>query len=133
MPDFDVDFCYERREEVIKYVTKKYGEDHVSQIITFGTLAAKNVIRSVGRVLDIPLQEVDKIAKMIPNELHITIDKALEENKELKNLYEENEIVHNLIDISKTLEGMPKNASTHACRSCYYQKSSRYLCSFICK
>ena len=98
MPDFDVDFCYERREEVIKYVTKKYGEDHVSQIITFGTLAAKNVIRSVGRVLDIPLQEVDKIAKMIPNELHITIDRALEENKELKNLYEENETVHNLID-----------------------------------
>lgn len=133
MPDFDVDFCYERREEVIKYVTKKYGEDHVSQIITFGTLAAKNVIRSVGRVLDIPLQEVDKIAKMIPNELHITIDRALEENKELKNLYEENETVHNLIDISKTLEGMPKNASTHACRSCYYKKSGRYLCSFICK
>ena len=115
MPDFDVDFCYERREEVIKYVTRKYGADHVSQIITFGTLAAKNVIRSVGRVLDIPLQEVDKIAKMIPNEIHITIDKALEENKELKNLYEENETVHSLIDISKVLEGMPKNASTHAC------------------
>ena len=115
MPDFDVDFCYERREEVIKYVTRKYGADHVSQIITFGTLAAKNVIRSVGRVLDIPLQEVDKIAKMIPNEIHITIDKALEENKELKNLYEENETVHSLIDISRVLEGMPKNASTHAC------------------
>ena len=123
MPDFDVDFCYERREEVIQYVTRKYGADHVSQIITFGTLAAKNVIRSVGRVLDIPLQEVDKIAKMIPNEIHITIDKALEENKELKSLYEENETVHGLIDISKALEGMPKNASTHACRSCYNKRS----------
>lgn len=115
MPDFDVDFCYERREEVIKYVTEKYGADHVSQIITFGTLAAKNVIRNVGRVLDIPLQEVDKIAKMIPNEIHITIEKALEENKELKKVYEENDTVHRLIDISKVLEGMPKNASTHAC------------------
>ena len=115
MPDFDVDFCYERREEVIEYVTKKYGKDHVSQIITFGTLAAKNVIRNVGRVLDIPLNEVDKIAKMIPNEIHITIDKALEENKELKMLYESNDTVKRLIDISKVLEGMPKNASTHAC------------------
>lgn len=115
MPDFDVDFCYERRDEVIKYVTQKYGADHVSQIITFGTLAAKNVIRNVGRVLNIPLPEVDKIAKMIPNEIHITIDKALEENKELKNLYEQDEEVKRLIDISKKLEGMPKNASTHAC------------------
>ena len=115
MPDFDVDFCYERREEVIQYVTEKYGKNHVSQIITFGTLAAKNVIRNVGRVLDIPLTEVDKIAKMIPNEIHITIDKALEENKELKILYDTNDTVKRLIDISKVLEGMPKNASTHAC------------------
>lgn len=115
MPDFDVDFCYERRGEVIDYVTKKYGVDHVSQIITFGTLAAKNVIRSVGRVLNIPLPQVDKIAKMIPNGPHVTIDDALKESKEFKNIYEEDEDVKRLVDISKTLEGMPKNASTHAC------------------
>lgn len=133
MPDFDVDFCYERRGEVIDYVTRKYGADHVSQIITFGTLAAKNVIRNVGRVLNIPLPEVDRIAKMIPNEIHITIDKALEENKELRNAYENEEEVRRLIDISKALEGMPKNASTHACRSSYYKRPSRYICSFICK
>ena len=119
MPDFDVDFCYERRGEVIDYVTRKYGADHVSQIITFGTLAAKNVIRNVARVLNIPLPETDKIAKMIPFAPHMTIDKAMEENRELRNLYEEDENVRRLIDISKALEGMPKNASTHACRSCY--------------
>ena len=124
MPDFDVDFSDEKREKVIEYVTKKYGADHVSQIITFGTLAAKNVIRSVGRVLNIPLPEVDKIAKLIPREIHITIDQALEEVKELKALYEEDEQVKRLIDISRSLEGMPKNASTHACRSCYYKRSS---------
>ena len=133
MPDFDVDFSDKKREQVIEYVTKKYGVDHVSQIITFGTLAAKNVIRSVGRVLNMPLPEVDKIAKLIPREIHITIEQALAEVKELKALYEENEDVKRLIDISKALEGMPKNASTHACRSCYYEKSSRYLCSFVCK
>jgi DNA polymerase-3 subunit alpha len=120
MPDFDVDFCYERRGEVIEYVTKKYGADHVSQIITFGTLAAKNVIRNVGRVLNIPLPEVDRIAKMIPNEIHITIDQALEESKELRTVYEQDPDIKRLIDISKSLEGMPKNASTHACRSCYH-------------
>ena len=120
MPDFDVDFSDEKREKVIEYVTQKYGADHVSQIITFGTLAAKNVIRNVGRVLNISLQEVDKIAKLIPREIHITIEQALQEVKELKNLYEEDETVRRLIDISKALEGMPKNASTHACRSCYY-------------
>ena len=125
MPDFDVDFSDEKREKVIEYVTEKYGADHVSQIITFGTLAAKNVIRSVGRVLNIPLPEVDKIAKLIPREIHITIDQALEEVKELKALYEEDEQVKRLIDISRSLEGMPKNASTHACRSCYYQRSCR--------
>ena len=116
MPDFDVDFEDERREEVIEYVTRKYGADHVSQIITFGTLAAKNVIRSVGRVLDISLTEVDKIAKLIPtNEHHITLDRALETSKELKMEYESNDTVKRLIDISKKLEGMPKNVSTHAC------------------
>ena len=115
MPDFDVDFCYERRGEVIDYVARKYGQDHVSQIITFGTLAAKNAIRNVGRVLDIPLPEVDKIAKMIPNEIHMTIAKALEQNRELAEIYNEDETTKKLIDISMSLEGMPKNASTHAC------------------
>ena len=124
MPDFDIDFSDERRDEVIEYVTNKYGKEHVSQIITFGTLAAKNVIRSVGRVLNMALPEVDKIAKLIPREIHITINQALEEVKELKALYEEDESVKRLIDISRALEGMPKNASTHACRSCYYKKSS---------
>ena len=130
--NFDVDFADEKREKVIEYVTQKYGVDHVSQIITFGTLAAKNVIRSVGRVLNMPLQQVDKIAKLIPREIHITIEQAINEVKELKNLYEDDEDVKRLIDISKALEGLPKNASTHACRSCYYKRSSRYLCSFIC-
>ena len=120
MPDFDVDFSDQKRGKVIEYVTGKYGADHVSQIITFGTLAAKNVIRSVGRVLNMPLSEVDKIAKLIPREPHITIDQSLTSVKELKALYDENSDIKTLIDISKSLEGMPKNASTHACRSCYY-------------
>ena len=115
MPDFDVDFSDEQRPEVIDYVCRKYGHDHVSQIITFGTLAAKNAIRNVGRALDISLAETDKIAKMIPNELHITIKKALEQNIELKNLYENDERIHKLLDVSMALEGMPKNTSTHAC------------------
>ena len=115
MPDFDVDFSDEQRQEVIDYVSKKYGHDHVSQIITFGTLAAKNAIRNVGRALDVSLQETDKIAKMIPNEIHITIKKALEENVELRNLYETDEKVKKLLDVSMALEGMPKNTSTHAC------------------
>ena len=115
MPDFDVDFSDEQRQEVIDYVSKKYGHDHVSQIITFGTLAAKNAIRNVGRALDVSLQETDKIAKMIPNEIHITIKKALEENVELRNLYETNEKIKKLLDVSMALEGMPKNTSTHAC------------------
>ena len=115
MPDFDVDFSDEQRQEVIDYVSQKYGHDHVSQIITFGTLAAKNAIRNVARVLDVPLQEADKIAKMVPNQVHITIQKALEENVELRNLYETDEKVKNLLDISMALEGMPKNTSTHAC------------------
>ena len=115
MPDFDVDFSDEQRQEVIDYVSRKYGHDHVAQIITFGTLAAKNAIRNVGRALDVSLQETDKIAKMIPNEIHITIKKALEENVELRNLYETDEKVKKLLDVSMALEGMPKNTSTHAC------------------
>ncbi len=115
MPDFDVDFSDEQRQEVIDYVCQKYGHDHVSQIITFGTLAAKNAIRNVGRALDISLAETDKIAKMIPNELHITIKKALDQNIELKNLYENDERIHKFLDVSMALEGMPKNTSTHAC------------------
>ena len=115
MPDFDVDFCYERRQEVIDYVGRKYGKDHVSQIITFGTMAAKMVIRDVARVLDMPYSDADKLAKMIPNELHITIKKALEQNRELKNLYESDENVKKVLDLSMSLEGMPRQASTHAC------------------
>ena len=115
MPDFDVDFCYERRGEVIKYVEEKYGHDHVSQIITFGTMSARMVIRDVGRALDMPYAECDKLAKMIPNELHITINKALEQNKELKKLYDENIEIRKMLDIAIALEGMPRQASTHAC------------------
>jgi DNA polymerase-3 subunit alpha len=115
MPDFDVDFSDERRQEVIDYVARKYGRDHVSQIVTFGTMSARSVIRDVGRVLDVPYGEVDKLAKMIPMEIHITLDKALEQNKELRELYESDETTKKIIDIAKGLEGMPRNASTHAC------------------
>ena len=115
MPDFDVDFCYERRPEVIDYVCRKYGRDHVSQIITFGTMAARMVIRDVGRALDVPYAEVDKLAKMIPNELHITIKKSLDQNRELATLYENDEQTKKILDIAMGLEGMPRQASTHAC------------------
>ena len=115
MPDFDVDFCYERRPEVIEYVGKKYGKDHVSQIITFGTMSARMVIRDVARALDFPYAEADKLAKMIPFEIHITIKKAIEQNIELKNLYENDEKIKNLLDIAMRLEGLPRQASTHAC------------------
>ena len=115
MPDFDVDFCYERRQEVIDYVSRKYGHDHVSQIITFGTMSARMVIRDVARVLDVPYAEADSLAKMIPNELHITIKKAMEQNKELKDKYENDANIKNLLDIAMGLEGMPRQASTHAC------------------
>ena len=115
MPDFDVDFCYERRGEVIDYVSRKYGPDHVSQIITFGTMSARMVIRDVARALDVPYGEADKLAKMIPNELHITIQKAMEENRELRELYEADENIKKLLDISMALEGLPRQASTHAC------------------
>ena len=115
MPDFDVDFSDAQRQEVIDYVSNKYGHDHVSQIITFGTMAAKMVIRDVARVLEFPYSEADRLAKMIPNELHITIAKALEQNKELKMLYDSDEKVKNVLDIAMSLEGMPRQASTHAC------------------
>ena len=115
MPDFDVDFCYERRQEVIDYVSRKYGPDHVSQIITFGTMSARMVIRDVGRALDVSYAETDKLAKMVPNELHITIKKALEQNREFKSLYETDEQIKKLLDIAMGLEGMPRQASTHAC------------------
>ncbi len=115
MPDFDVDFCYERRQEVIDYVGRKYGQDHVSQIITFGTMSARMVIRDVARVLDVPYANADKLAKMIPNEIHITIKKALEQNKELADEYENNPETKRLLDIAMALEGMPRQASTHAC------------------
>lgn len=115
MPDFDIDFCNERRGEVLEYVEKKYGKDHVSQIITFGTLAARAVIRDVGRVLNIPLPKVDKIAKMIPFRPGITLEKALFESKELFNEYTSDSETKRIIDIAKKLEGMPKNMSTHAC------------------
>lgn len=115
MPDFDVDFCYERRQEVIDYVGRKYGHDHVSQIITFGTMSARMVIRDVGRALDVSYAETDKLAKMVPNELHITIKKAMEQNRELQEAYDTNEEYRKLLDIAMALEGMPRQASTHAC------------------
>ena len=114
MPDIDIDFCIERRQEVIDYVAEKYGKDHVAQIVTFGTLKAKGVVRDVGRVLDMPYARCDQIAKMIPDELNITLDKALEESKELKVEYERDPEVKYLIDMSKRLEGLPRHASMHA-------------------
>ena len=114
MPYIDVDFCYERRQEVIDYVTRKYGKDCVAQIVTFGTLAARGVIRDVGRVMDLPYAYVDSISKMIPQELGITIDKALKMNPDLKKLYDTDETVTNLIDMAKRLEGLPRHCSMHA-------------------
>ncbi len=114
MPDIDIDFCYERRQEVIDYVVRKYGKDRVVQIVTFGTMAARGVIRDVGRVLDLPYSYVDKIAKMIPQELNITIKKALGMNPELRKLYESDETVKGLIDMSMKLEGLPRHTSMHA-------------------
>ena len=114
MPDFDVDFCYERRQEVIDYVCRKYGNDHVAQIITFGTMAARGVIRDVARVLNIPYAKADTISKKVPMEMHMTLDKALEMNPELRIMYDEDPEVKQVIDISKKLEGLPRHASTHA-------------------
>ena len=114
MPDIDIDFCYERRPEVIKYVMDKYGKDHVVQIVTFGTMAARGVIRDVGRVLDLPYNYVDTVAKSIPMELGITIDKALESNPDLRSMYDSDDQARNLIDMSRKLEGLPRHTSMHA-------------------
>ena len=128
MPDIDVDFCFERRQEVIDYVRRKYGNDCVVQIVTFGTLAARGVIRDVGRVLDMPYAQVDTIAKMIPQELNITIDKALTMNPELRKAYEEQEDVRYLIDNAKRLEGLPRHTSMHAAGVVISQKDvSEYV------
>ena len=123
MLDIDVDFCYERRQEVIDYVVRKYEKDRVVQIVTFGTLAARGVIRDVGRVMDLPYAFVDSIAKMIPQELNITIDKALKENPELRRTYESDEQVRTLIDMAKRLEGLPRHSSMHAAGVVISQKS----------
>ncbi len=114
MPDFDVDFCYYRRQEVIDYVAKKYGQDHVAQIVTFGTLAAKAAVRDVGRVMGIPYAEIDRVAKCIPFALNMTIDRALKESPELKSIYENESSLKSVIDIARGIEGMPRNSSTHA-------------------
>ena len=114
MPDIDVDFCYERRQEVIDYVVEKYGKDQVAQIVTFGTLAARGVIRDVGRVMDLPYSLCDQVSKMVPAELNITLDLALRKNPELKALYDSDEQVRKLIDMSKRLEGLPRHTSMHA-------------------
>ena len=114
MPDIDVDFCYERRQEVIDYVVQKYGKDQVAQIVTFGTLAARGVIRDVGRVMDLPYALCDQVSKMVPAELNITLELALQKNPELKALYDSDEQVHKLIDMSKRLEGLPRHTSMHA-------------------
>ncbi|KAF0133837.1 MAG: DNA polymerase III subunit alpha [Candidatus Saganbacteria bacterium] len=114
MPDIDIDFCFERRQEVIDYVTRKYGKDHVAQIVTFGTMAARGSIRDVGRVMQIPLAEVDRIAKMIPFGPDMTIDKGLETNKEFKAAYEKDPKVKNLLETAKKIEGLSRHASVHA-------------------
>ncbi|MBR3866521.1 MAG: DNA polymerase III subunit alpha, partial [Butyricicoccus sp.] len=114
MPDIDMDFCYVRRPEVIQYVTEKYGKDRVAQIVTFGTMAARAAVRDVGRALNIPYNEVDQVAKMVPMELHITIDKALKINPDLQRAYESTPVIRELIDTARKLEGMPRHASTHA-------------------
>ena len=113
MPDIDIDFCYERREEVIDYVVSKYGEDHVAQIITFGTMMARLAIRDVGRVLNLPLAEVDRIAKLVPEELGVTLDKAMQ-TPELKQYYDSDPEIKQLLDLARGIEGMPRHASTHA-------------------
>lgn len=114
MPDIDVDFCYRRRGEVIDYVNRKYGSDHVAQIVTFGTMAAKGAIRDVGRALDVPYADVDAIAKQVPNSLHMTLNAALTLSKPLREMYEKDPTVQKIIDTAKGLEGMPRHASTHA-------------------
>ena len=124
MPDIDVDFCYERRQEVIDYVVRTYGKDKVVQIVTFGTLAARAVIRDVGRVLDMPYADVDRVAKLVPNELGITLDKALKESRDFKSLYESDASVKHLIDMARRLEGLPRNTSMHAAGVVICQKAA---------
>lgn len=114
MPDIDIDFCFERRQEVIDYVVEKYGKDQVVQIVTFGTLAAKGVVRDVGRVLDLPYARCDAIAKMIPGDLGMTLDKALKQSPDLREAYQNDDEVHYLIDMAKRLEGLPRHTSMHA-------------------
>ncbi|MEG1971933.1 MAG: DNA polymerase III subunit alpha, partial [Oscillospiraceae bacterium] len=114
MPDFDIDFCYVRRPEVIEYVVRRYGADHVAQIITFGTMAARAALRDTGRALGMPYQQVDTLAKMVPMELGITLDKALESSRDFKRLYENDSAARDLIDMARALEGLPRHASTHA-------------------
>ncbi|MBR2934871.1 MAG: DNA polymerase III subunit alpha [Oscillospiraceae bacterium] len=114
MPDIDIDFCIRRRQDVIDYVSRKYGEDHVAQIVTFGTMKAKAAIRDVGRVLNLPYAEVDNIAKQVPFSLDMTLDKALQLSKPFMDLYEGSEVVKKLVDTARKLEGMPRNSSTHA-------------------
>ncbi len=114
MPDFDIDFCYERRGEVIDYVTKKYGADHVAQIVTFGTLQTRAAIRDVGRVMGMPYNAVDRVAKLVPNDFKITIDEAVRKSKELREAMAENESINELIETARKVEGMPRNTSTHA-------------------
>ena len=123
MTDIEVDFCFERRQEVIDYVGRKYGADRVVQIVTFGTMAARGVIRDVGRVMDLPYAFVDSIAKMVPTELNITLDKALKMNPEFKKLYQEDEQVKELIDMSRRLEGLPRHTSMHAAGVVISQKA----------
>ena len=114
LPDIDIDFCMNRRADVIDYVTRKYGRENVSQIITFGTMAARGVIRDTGRGLEMPYSEVDRIAKMVPAELNITLERAIDQNKELKNLIEQSSSVRNVIEVARKLEGLARHASMHA-------------------
>ncbi|MBQ8588747.1 MAG: DNA polymerase III subunit alpha, partial [Clostridia bacterium] len=124
MPDIDVDFCFERRQEVINYVVEKYGKDKVVQIVTFGTMAARGVIRDVGRVLDLPYAMVDSIAKLVPQDLGITIDKALKESKDFAAMYESDPAIKNLIDMARRLEGLPRHTSMHAAGVVICQKAA---------
>lgn len=125
MPDIDIDFCYERRQEVIDYVVRKYGAENVAQIVTFGTLKAKAVVRDVGRVMDLPYALCDSISKMIPNDLGMTLDKALDASTELRELYQKDEQVQELIEVSKRLEGLPRHSSMHAKRCCNLSRTGR--------
>ena len=114
MPDIDIDFCYERRGEVIDYVAEKYGADHVTQIITFNSMLAKGAVRDVGRVMNVPLSVVNKVTKLIPNELGITLDKAINASDELRELIDSDESIARMIQMAKSLEGLPRNAGVHA-------------------